>query len=297
MNGARACFAAGAALAALDVLVWPDGVPAPFAGAFLARQALAAAAGGVRVARLREDEAELRDALRTASPAGNTSPAGRIHRLWRLSARRPPPRDAGDFERAGELLGGAADFGKIADSVRRAAAGSTDPIGGAVQAGLDAATVAAAGTLHPLDAEILALWTADAALATRLGWERAVPLLATRIADPALFVDGRRARPADPNWGDVATRAYALAAAAAYDGAVDLARRAAKLIDAAPKLRAKPAGRVVDMMLDDDCVTAAEAVRATGMSPRAARRLLERLVELDAVRELSGRETFRMYGL
>lgn len=42
---------------------------------------------------------------------------------------------------------------------------------------------------------------------------------------------------------------YVLEPAAACDGAADLARR------------------VVDMMLDDDCVTAAEAARATGMSP------------------------------
>jgi hypothetical protein len=61
-------------------------------------------------------------------------------------------------------------------------------------------------------------------------------------------------------------------------------------------LRAKGARRVIDMLLADDGVTPAAAARA-GLSDRAARRLFDRLVMLGAVRELTGRETFRIYGL
>ena len=63
----------------------------------------------------------------------------------------------------------------------------------------------------------------------------------------------------------------------------------------APKLRAKGAGAVIVTLLDDDALTAAGG---TGrMSERALRRLFDRLVSLGAVRELSGRDSFRLYGL
>ena len=60
--------------------------------------------------------------------------------------------------------------------------------------------------------------------------------------------------------------------------------------------RTAPA-RVVDMLLADDAVTPAAAASRAGLSDRAARRLFDRLVALGAVRELSGRDAFRIYGL
>lgn len=77
--------------------------------------------------------------------------------------------------------------------------------------------------------------------------------------------------------------------------ASDLARRAARLRAVAPKLRAKGAGRAVEVILSRDAVTPAAL---TGpLSDRAARRLCDRLVDLGAVRELTGRDMFRLYGL
>jgi Protein of unknown function (DUF1403) len=49
--------------------------------------------------------------------------------------------------------------------------------------------------------------------------------------------------------------------------------------------------------LAEDCVSPAETARTASMTDRAARRLFDRLVLLGAVRELSGRPTFRLYGL
>jgi Protein of unknown function (DUF1403) len=77
----------------------------------------------------------------------------------------------------------------------------------------------------------------------------------------------------------------------------DLSRRADTLIAVAPKLRAKPAAKIVDLLLSQDCVSPAEAGRHAPMTDRAARRLFDRLVALGAAHELSGRPAFRLYGL
>ena len=76
-----------------------------------------------------------------------------------------------------------------------------------------------------------------------------------------------------------------------------LGRRAERLLAVAPKLRARGADVVVGRLLDEDALVAAHEQHKTGMSDRGLRRLFDRLVELDAVRELSGRPAFRIYGL
>jgi hypothetical protein len=62
-------------------------------------------------------------------------------------------------------------------------------------------------------------------------------------------------------------------------------------------LRAKGAGRVIELLLSDDAVSPARAAKAARLSDRAARRLFDRLIELGAAGELSGRPNFRLYGL
>jgi hypothetical protein len=62
-----------------------------------------------------------------------------------------------------------------------------------------------------------------------------------------------------------------------------------------PKLRAKGAAAVVGGLLEDDAM--APSLRVAKMSQRGRRRLFDRLVDLGAVRELSGRDSFRLYGL
>jgi hypothetical protein len=51
------------------------------------------------------------------------------------------------------------------------------------------------------------------------------------------------------------------------------------------------------MLLQDDCVSPARAAKWAKLSDRGARRLFDRLIELGAVRELTGRANFRLYGL
>ena len=143
---------------------------------------------------------------------------------------------------------------------------------------------------------MLAAWLADAVLAQRLNWPFALPLLAASLSPGA----GRRASGVeDPADGGETTRvliAYARAAAGAVDLAGDLARRAQKLAAAAPKLRAKGAEAALRALLDEDCLAASSEI-CEQLSERGARRLFDRLVALGAVRELTGRATFRLYGL
>jgi hypothetical protein len=65
-------------------------------------------------------------------------------------------------------------------------------------------------------------------------------------------------------------------------------------------LRVKGAARAVAALLADDVLAATDLCRSSSAnlgSDRAARRLLERLVELGALRETTRRPTFRLYGL
>ena len=89
--------------------------------------------------------------------------------------------------------------------------------------------------------------------------------------------------------------AAAAAAAEACRLATNMAAQAERLRAAAPKLRSKAAGDVIDRLLGDDAVSGALTTKA--LSRWASRRLFDRLAELGAVRELSGRATFRIYGL
>ena len=146
--------------------------------------------------------------------------------------------------------------------------------------------------------EIVALSVFDLPIAIRLRWPRPMQLIATKILDPALRSDGGgRLRPGDPAWPNAATGAIALAAAAALDRAANLSRRAEVLLAVAPKLRAKQTAKIVDLLLAEDCVSPAEAARQASMTDRVARRLFDRLMRLSAVPELTGRPTFRLYGL
>jgi hypothetical protein len=296
---AEAAFAAGAGLALLDrVLRSGEGGEPAFAGALRQRLGLKAAATCARLARLREDEAALRDAEHLAPLGAPPAPAGRLHRLFRLCATRPLQLDAETLALAAELLElptAAPTLSELAVACQEILARAASPL--AAAAGVSRAAMTVFADAAPFDTEILALWLADLALAQKLGWERPVPLLVTAIAQPALRRAGRRPRPSDADWGDALAGAYALATPEAHGLAGELSRRAEKLLAVAPKLRAKGADRVVALLLSDDCVSPARAAKAARLSDRAARRLFDRLTELDAVRELSGRPSFRLYGL
>jgi hypothetical protein len=230
-------FAAGAALALLDAVLRRD---PPSAGALRSRLALISAAASARILRLNADAAALRD-LRFAV-GDELGPAAKLLSLWRDLVGRPPALDAGRLATGAGLLDLALpDPNGLASSLK-ACAGEGDPVSAAAKAATLAFSVFP--DAPAAEAEILALWAFDLALATRLRWPRPVPLIATKLLDPSLRSDrGGRPKPGDPAWPRTAAGAIALAAASALDLAAGLSRRSDTLIAVAPKLRAKPAAK------------------------------------------------------
>jgi hypothetical protein len=103
-GGFEAVFRAGASLALLDQILRLD---PPFAGALRQRLALRAATARAALARHREDSSALRDAEHLSPNAGGnapTSPAGRIHRLWRGFAAPSVGFDEPSLRKAADLL-------------------------------------------------------------------------------------------------------------------------------------------------------------------------------------------------
>jgi hypothetical protein len=322
---ADAAFVAGASLARLDQILRCSGADLScagkdsgdvssvgksgggggdepvFAGALRQRLALRAAATCAAMARLREDEGALRDAEHLAGFDAALSPGGRLHRLWRLFATRQGQIDA---RLDAPFMRTAADCLELPPHIDGSALAALVGEASTVENPLNAATRVSTAALHILDeapqidAEMFALWLADLVLAQRLRWDAPLPLLATTITHPSMrTATGRRPRPSDPDWSSSVACAAARAAQEAYALAAELSRRSNILLSVAPKLRAKKALRIVELLLADDCVSPARAAKAAGLSDRAARRLFDRLIALGAVRELSGRANFRLYGL
>jgi Protein of unknown function (DUF1403) len=286
---ADALFFAGAALSALDSVVRSD---ASWTGVWRRRLALkSAAAVAANLLNRREDEAALRDIVALARPGEALGPAGRIYSAFRVLA------DRGDPFRPERLAEVAADLQSPLDPQKAAelAAALRETGGRGRPAPVVAAAAAEAVIALRVDAEPLGIWAADAALAASLNWPVRMPLLAGELFERRGAGEGRRPRPGEAGWGKLAALSYARAALAALDLAQDLTRRADRLTDAGPKLRAKGKGRAVQALLDDDAVSAAAPI--PNLSDRARRRLFERLVTLGAARELTGRAVFRLYGL
>jgi len=228
----------------------------------------------------------------------SVGPAGRMLLAWRRLATRP----VADLLTMASLAAVLEEFGHVRSDKAlndltqelrqlRASAGTVEMLTGAFMA----------AERHSFDRGF-GSWLADALLAQRLGWTYAVPLLGSE-ADLGVLRRVRRLASASTP-AEVETRsdlakgllvAKARAALRAIDLSADLGRRAERLLAVAPKLRAKAADIVVEKLLFEDAIVPSEKI--AGMSDRGLRRLFDRLVQLDAVRELTGRPTFRIYGL
>ncbi|RTM09959.1 MAG: DUF1403 family protein [Hyphomicrobiales bacterium] len=289
-SDADAAFQAGAALGALDPLARAQ--PA-WAGAWRQRLALSCAAASMRIAGRAEEEGALRDAWHLRPAGADPGPAGAIFGAWRHLALQPPTAGVERLAKLVELLGLAWDKEALADLC----AAIDDQVRGGRPAPFAAAAIAARVIAMRPDSELLAWWLADLVLAQSLRWPRSLPLLMTQAFGPAFRTDGggTRVRPGEKGFERAVCVALVQAAAGACRLAAELSRRAERLLGVAPKLRAKGAGDVIFLLLNEDVVSG--SLTTKNLSRFAARRLFERLQQLEAVRELSGRTTFRLFGL
>jgi len=262
-----AAFLSGAALNHLHLVLDRSDVPH---AVLRDRLALRAAEACVAFAGRPERAGELRDAVHLLRPGDLPGPAGETCLAWRRAVERPLSTKA--------LCRALPDLQaeRIATWLD---AGQGMPV-------TRAAMVLEAVLTEAPRAELTARVLADAAIAQALGWDHVVPLLAAGVRRADLRKQGAALRMA-------AHRALISSMIEAVRQAAELARRAAHLRGVAPRLRARGAGGAVAMFLTRDAVAPA----ALPLPDRAARRLCDRLVTLGAVRELTGRDTFRLYGL
>ena len=284
-------FLSGAALAHLHLVVSRDDLPQSL---FRERLALHAAEACVMRSGRPERAGELRDAVGFLQPGDEPGPAGEVFLSWRRAVERPVAVKA--LHRA---LNGALPH---LDPVQIAGwlDGSTpfDPRDGCDgrgprgtgQGGPIARSAAVLETVlaeKPRE-EAAALILAEAVLAQALGWTHVLPLLSAGHKRGDLRQTGTELHLA-------CHRAVVASATEAARLATDLTRKAARLKSVTPQLRAKGAGEALDLFLTRDAVAPSALTSLT--SDRSARRFCDRLVELGVIRELTGRETFRLYGL
>ena len=253
----------------LDVVLGRQDVPHTLLRARLALSA--AEACGVFSGRP-ERAGDLRDSVHFLRPGDLPGPAGEVYQCWRRAVERPVSIKA--LHRALPMH-------------------AAEEIALWLDAGAGAPVTRAAQVLETVlkenpRAEVPGLILAEAALSQALGWTYAVPLLASGVKRGDLRKNGDDLRLA-------CHRAVTASAVEALGMAAGLARNTARLNAVASKLRAKGADAAVEMFLTRDAVI--PTALASLNSDRAARRFCDRLVELGVVRELTGRDTFRLYGL
>ena len=268
-----AAFRSGAALAYLHRVAADPVIPHAL---WRARLALVAAEACVAFAGRREAAGALRDALHLLRPGDHPGPAGEVFRQWTRAVARPI--SVASLHRALPDL-------TVERIARCLDAASGNPVERA------AAVLEAVLTDTPR-AEAAALILADAVVTRALGWDHVLPLLATGLKP-------RDLRKRDDALRLACHRALVMAAGQAVPLAADLARRAGRLQAVVPQLRAKGAEQAVALFLSRDALAPSALTQDVrgAMSDRAARRLCDRLVALGALRELTGRDTFRLYGV
>jgi hypothetical protein len=284
-----AAFAAGIALKSLDDLIRAD---PPWLSCWHDRLALKSAAVAARMVGRGEEQNAIRDAVLLTAAGDDPGPAGKLFLATRMMTFRSAPIKSFFVKEVAELLGLGWNDGleAIPDLVDSAAqSGRAAPF--AV-----ADLVTAISAVRP-DAEVLGLGLAEIVLAHKLKWPKPVPLLLPeRYGPPFRTIGGRgRVRPGEPAYPKAICLTLVDGIDAALRSAAEIDRRATHLLAVVPKVRTKGAEPVIRKLLSEDAVPA--SAPGSNLSRWAANRLFERLESFEAVRELSGRSSFRIFGL
>lgn len=284
-------FRSGAGLAVLDALISDPayGVPVKLLSNRLALKAATATSKlEGRLAR----EADIRDAYHLTPPGEVRGPDGDLLAFWREAARLR--RTGEDWQAAlGVLIGSDLEIeiqGWIeAGCVRAKTCGPLSGCADVMRCVLEVDD----------RAERFACLLSDVVLARTLGWRTVLPVSAQCLSKAKM-----RDLVADGQGGELAVQQRILESVEdTIRVARDLSARAAALQTVAPKLRAKGSDAAVAVFLSEDAVAPASMLSpmiqgtTIPMTDRAARRFCDRLVELGVVRELTGRPTFRLYGI
>jgi len=286
-----AAFRSGVALTVLDTLISDPshGVPVTLLANHLAlKTATATSKLEGRLAR----EADIRDAYHLTPPGEARGPDGDLLAFWRDAARfrltgrdwRSALKDLVGPEFAGDLGGWT--------ETASARAKSHGPLA-------DCAWVMR--TVLEVDdrAERVACLLSDVALARALNWPTVLPVSAKYLTKAML-----REFVAKEQGADLGVQRRILESVeVTIHLARECARKAAALRAVTPKLRAKGSVSAVELFLAEDAVAPSTMLSpmiqgtTISMTDRAARRFCDRLVELGVARELTGRPTFRLYGI
>ncbi|AQS65431.1 MULTISPECIES: DUF1403 family protein [Rhizobium/Agrobacterium group] len=284
-----AAFAAGIALKSLDDLIRAD---PPWLGCWRDRLALKSAAVAARMLGRNEEETAIRDAILLTAPGNDPGPAGKLFLAIRMLTRQSGTIATPFVKELCALLGIGWEDALVS---------VPDFVDTAIQSGRAAPLavaelVSAITTIRP-DTEVLSLGLAEIVLALMLNWPKPVPLLIPeRFGEAFRTIGGRgRVRSGEAAYPRAICLALMDGVAAALRSAVEIDRRAARLLAVAPKLRTRGAEPVIRRLLSDDAILA--SVPGSELSRWAANRLFDRLESFEAVRELSGRSSFRIFGL
>ncbi|MGQ3489333.1 DUF1403 family protein [Roseovarius pacificus] len=281
-------FRSGAALTVLDQLICDPryGVPVKL---FANRLVLSAATATSKLEGRLAREVDIRDAYHLTPPGEARGPDGDLLAFWRAAVRIRADVAGEIVDLMGPVLAGELEIWLKEAQDRTRTHGPLAGCGTVLRAVLDADD----------RAERVACLLSDIVLAQALNWKAVLPVSAQRLSKGML----RDLTTSGQGAEQVVQARILETIEETIRLARDLARRAEALRAVAPKLRAKGSDAAVELFLTEDAVAPASMlsprIRGTNipMTDRAARRFCDRLVELDVARELTGRPSFRLYGL